>query len=194
MKINFHNASFVASYFKAKDVKLEQRPEMIFVGRSNVGKSSMINKFLNRKSLARVSATPGKTIAINFYDIDGKIYLVDLPGYGFAKRAKEERRSWGSLIEEYFNMNRQTRLICLLVDCRHEPSEDDMLMFDYLMQKEILFCVLATKADKLSPTALKKQIESLSETFRLNVIPFSSQTGQGTAELRAIIEDLTKDD
>lgn len=151
MKINYHNAEFVTSWFGRKHkLNVEKRPEILFVGRSNVGKSSMINKILNRKSLAKTSAKPGKTISINFFDIDKKIYLVDLPGYGFADRSKQQRRDWGNLIDEYFALDRDIRMIFLLVDIRHDPTENDKTMYDYLMSKQTLFSVVATKADKIS--------------------------------------------
>lgn len=190
MTINFNNAQFVTSYFDGKKIDRPQKPEIVLVGRSNVGKSSLINKLLNRKSLARVSSTPGKTISVNYYDIDGKFDLVDLPGYGFAKRPKTEQAAWGKLTEGYFSAGRDIRLILLLVDLRHPPSKDDEVMFDWLMQSQTLFTVVATKADKLNKTEAKKNVDALSEKFGINVIPFSSLNGTGCEELRQIITDL----
>lgn len=190
MTINFNNASFVTSYFDGKKIDRPRNPEIVLVGRSNVGKSSLINKLLNRKSLARVSSTPGKTISVNYYDVDSKFDLVDLPGYGFAKRPKTEQAAWGKLTDGYFSADRDRRLILLLVDLRHPPSKDDEIMFDWLMQSETLFTVVATKADKLSKTEAKKNTEALSQRFGINVIPFSSHTGVGVEELRQIITDL----
>ncbi len=190
MTINFNNAQFVTSYFDGKKIDRPKKPEVVLVGRSNVGKSSLINKLLNRKSLARVSSTPGKTISVNYYDIDGKFDLVDLPGYGFAKRPKTEQAAWGKLTEGYFSSGRDIRLILLLVDLRHPPSKDDEVMFEWLMQSETLFTVVATKADKLNKTETAKNTAALSERFGINVIPFSSQTGVGAEELRQIITDL----
>jgi GTP-binding protein len=187
MNINFQKAEFVTSWFGNSNLKLEKRPEVLFAGRSNVGKSSMINKIFNRKSLAKTSQKPGKTISVNFFDADGKAFVVDLPGYGYAERSKEQRHNWGSLIDKYFELDRDIRMIILLVDSRHEPTENDILMYDYLMSKEYLFCVAATKTDKLSATQLKNSISSLSERFGINVIPFSSVSGQGVEEIRAII-------
>lgn len=190
MTINFNNAQFVTSYFNGKKIDRPKKPEIVLVGRSNVGKSSLINKILNRKSLARVSSTPGKTISVNYYDIDGKFDLVDLPGYGFAKRPKSEQAAWGKLTEGYFSAGRDIRLILLLVDLRHPPSRDDEVMFDWLMQSQTLFTVVATKADKLNKTETKKNADALSEKFGINVIPFSSLNGTGCEELRQIITDL----
>lgn len=190
MTVNFNNAAFVTSYFDAKKIDRPKKPEIVLVGRSNVGKSSLINKLLNRKSLARVSSTPGKTISVNYYDIDSKLDLVDLPGYGFAKRPKTEKAAWGKLTDGYFSAGRDIRLILLLVDMRHPPSKDDETMFEWLMQSEILFTVVATKADKLNKTEAKKNLQALSERFGIDVIPFSALTGEGCDTLREIITDL----
>ena len=190
MTIHFNNAQFVTSYFDGKKIDRPKNPEVVLVGRSNVGKSSLINKLLNRKSLARVSSTPGKTISVNYYDVDGKFDLVDLPGYGFAKRPKTEQAAWGKLTEGYFSAERDIRLILMLVDLRHPPSKDDEIMFEWLMQSQTLFAVVATKADKLNKTETKKNAEALSEKFGINVIPFSSLNGTGVEELQQIITDL----
>ena len=190
MTIHFNNAQFVTSYFDGKKIDRPKKPEVVLVGRSNVGKSSLINKLLNRKSLARVSSTPGKTISVNYYDVDGKFDLVDLPGYGFAKRPKTEQAAWGKLTEGYFSAERDIRLILMLVDLRHPPSKDDEVMFEWLMQSQTLFTVVATKADKLNKTETKKNAEALSEKFGINVIPFSSLNGTGVEELQQIITDL----
>ena len=195
MKINYHNAEFVTSWFGKKNkLALEKRPEIVFVGSSKVGKSSMINKILNRKALAKTSSKPGKTISINFFDIDKKIFLVDLPGYGFADRSKEQRRDWGSLIDEYFLLDRDIRMIFMLVDIRHEPTENDKLMYEYLMSKQTLFAVAATKADKLSKKQAAEQTERFSSLFGVSVIPFSSETGEGVDAVRQIIEDVTENE
>ena len=192
--MNFQNAEFITSWFnKGEKFTLALKPEILFVGRSNVGKSSMINKVLNRKALARTSSKPGKTVSINFFEIDKTAYLVDLPGYGFAQRSKEERKNWGSLIEDYFALERDIRMIFLLIDIRHDPSENDLMMYNYLMAKNFLFCVAATKADKLSNKAQQAQIDKFSLLFGVQVIPFSSLTGVGTKEIREIIEDSCKD-
>ncbi|MBQ2721144.1 MAG: YihA family ribosome biogenesis GTP-binding protein [Clostridia bacterium] len=196
MPYNYNKADFLCSYFDARELPLEKKPEVVFVGRSNAGKSSMINKLVNRKKFAYTSSKPGKTAAINYFSIDNSIYIVDLPGYGFAQRSKTERRGWGSLIETYFSLGRDMRLVVLLIDIRHGPTEDDVMMYEYLMSKTVPFCVAATKSDKVSKTAAKEMVESISEQFGVNAFAFSSENGEGVDTLKAIIEDLTeaKDD
>ncbi len=196
MPYNYNKADFLCSYFDARELPLEKKPEVVFVGRSNAGKSSMINKLVNRKKFAYTSSKPGKTAAINYFSIDNSIYIVDLPGYGFAQRSKTERRGWGSLIETYFALGRDMRLVVLLIDIRHGPTEDDVMMYEYLMSKTVPFCVAATKSDKVSKTAAKEMVESISEQFGVNAFAFSSENGEGVDTLKAIIEDLTeaKDD
>ena len=191
MNINYHNAEFLCSYFDTKSLPLEKKPEIVFVGRSNVGKSSMINKLLNRKNLAFTSSKPGKTAAINYFGIDKKIYLVDLPGYGFAQRSKNERKGWGSLIETYFSLDRDRRLVAFLMDSRHGATEDDLLMYDYLMAQTTPFCIVLTKADKLKKSEAEKIKAETSAKFGVAAILFSSENGQGVEELRSIIEDIT---
>lgn len=192
MFLNFQKAEFLDSCFDVKTIKLPTMPEIVFVGRSNVGKSSMINAVLGRKALARTSSTPGKTVSINFYGIDGKVLLTDLPGYGYAQRSKEQRQGWGSLIESYLSLKtRDIRLICMLTDARHEPTKDDLMMYDYLMSTEFLFCVAATKCDKLNKTETENRRISLAERFGTEPIMFSAQTKSGVEQLRQIIEDVT---
>lgn len=192
MVLNFQKAEFLDSCFDVKTIKLPTMPEIVFVGRSNVGKSSMINALLGRKALARTSSTPGKTVSINFYGIDGKVLLTDLPGYGYAQRSKEQRQGWGSLIESYLSLKtRDIRLICMLTDARHEPTKDDLMMYDYLMSTEFLFCVAATKCDKLNKTETENRRISLAERFGTEPIMFSAQTKSGVEQLRQIIEDVT---
>ena len=192
MVLNFQKAEFLDSCFDVKTIKLPTMPEIVFVGRSNVGKSSMINAVLGRKALARTSSTPGKTVSINFYGIDGKVLLTDLPGYGYAQRSKEQRKGWGSLIESYHSLEtRDIRLICMLTDARHEPTKDDLMMYDYLMSTEFLFCVAATKCDKLNKTETENRRISLAERFGTEPIMFSAQTKSGVEQLRQIIEDVT---
>lgn len=190
--MNIHNVSLTISAVRPNQYPTTGYMEFAFAGRSNVGKSSMINKLLNRKSLARVSGTPGKTITINFYNIDDTIYLVDLPGYGYAQRSKEQRQNWGSLIESYLTLeNRDIRLVCMLTDARHDPTKEDLLMYDYLMNTEFLFCVVATKCDKLNKTETEKRRKYLAEKFGAEPIMFSAQTKAGVEQLRQIIEDVT---
>lgn len=192
MPYNYNKAEFLCSYFDARELPLERKPEVVFVGRSNAGKSSMINKLVNRKKFAYTSSKPGKTAAINYFSIDNSIYIVDLPGYGFAQKSKAERKGWGSLIETYFELGRDMRLVVLLIDIRHGPTADDEMMYEYLMSKTVPFCVAATKSDKVSKTAAKEMVEKISEQFGVNAFSFSSETGEGVDTLKAIIEDLTE--
>lgn len=186
MKINTSNAELKLSAGRLSQFPREPLPQIAFSGRSNVGKSSLLNTLLNRKKLARVSATPGKTITVNFYNVDRKLYFVDLPGYGFAKRPLHEKEIWSELTDGYFTKNPSTdalKLVLQLIDARIGPTDDDIMMINYLIDSGIPFRVVATKADKLSPTALKKQLEELHKNFFLGtdieIIPFSSETGVG---------------
>ena len=168
-------------------------PQIAFSGRSNVGKSSLINTLLGRKSLARVSSAPGKTVTVNFYDVDKKLLLVDLPGYGFAKRPLAEKEKWSRLTDGYFTNNPNIdRLRCVLqlVDSRIPPTKDDDMMLDYLRQLEIPFVVVATKVDKLNKTERKKNLDALAAhplTQGAKIIPFSSLSGEGKEELLKVI-------
>lgn len=186
MKINFNNAELKLSAGKLQQFPREPLPQIAFSGRSNVGKSSLLNTLLNRKKLARVSATPGKTITVNFYNVDRKIYLVDLPGYGFAKRPREEKELWSELTEGYFTKNPSKdalKLVLQLIDARIGPTDDDIMMINYLIDNGIPFRVVATKADKLSKAALEKQLVDLHNEYFLGtsieIIPFSSETAMG---------------
>ena len=165
-------------------------PEIAFVGRSNVGKSSLINTILGRKSLARVSSMPGKTITINFYDVDKKLFLVDLPGYGYAKRQLDNKQAWSSLTDGYFTQNKNIDLLSLvvqLVDCKVGITNDDAMMIDFLNQMEIPYIIVATKVDKLNKTDRNAQLEKIANDEVLAegtmIIPFSSHTGEGKTEL-----------
>ena len=185
-KININNVSLKISAGTPRQFPSDQRAQIVFSGRSNVGKSSLINSLLNRKSLARVSATPGKTITVNFYDIDGQLYLVDLPGYGFARRSPEEKKVWFALTDGYFVKNPnidRLKAVNQLIDIRVGPTDDDIIMINYLIEARVPFFVTATKCDKLSPTALAKTLAEWENTvFRgtgITVIPFSSVTGAG---------------
>ena len=172
--------------------------QVAFSGRSNVGKSSLINTLLGRKSLARVSSAPGKTITINFYDVDGKLYLVDLPGYGFAKRNPEDKKKWSALTDGYFTKNRNVDRISLviqLIDSRMAPTADDEMMLDYLSASGLPYLVVATKTDKLNATERKKNLDALrAHPLIANVplIPFSSLKGEGKEELWKEIFRYTK--
>jgi GTP-binding protein len=165
-------------------------PEVVFAGRSNVGKSSLINKLLRRKSLARVSSKPGKTATINFYRLEN-IRLVDLPGYGFARVSAEEKRRWAELIEGYFAQRRDLRLVVLLIDARHAPSQDDRTMLNFLMEGGYPMVVVLTKIDKLKPTARKERLAAFPNELGVDaghMLPFSAETGEGVEQLREIVE------
>lgn len=198
--MNLHNADIAVSAVKKEQYPKTGYPEFAFVGRSNVGKSSMINKLLNRKSLARVSSTPGKTITINFYDIDGTIYLVDLPGYGYAKRAKTDVESWGNMIDDYLYRRAQLRKVMLLVDSRHAPTDDDKMMLDWIKaaQPDEGAIVIATKTDKLSKRELEKNLEMLWRELDLNeddiLVPFSTKTDEGKYTVWDMIEMMRAGD
>ncbi len=190
MKININNARLGLTVGNQRQFPKDPRPEIALSGRSNVGKSSLINTLLGRKSLARVSSAPGKTITINYYDIDGKIYLVDLPGYGYAKRSADSKRSWSSLTEDFFIKNPSSdalKLVIQLIDIRTGPTDDDIMMINMMIDRGIDFTVVATKTDKLSATALKNRISELeTEYFEgtgIKILPFSSVSRAGKDEL-----------
>lgn len=170
----------------------EGYPEVAFAGRSNVGKSSLINTLVNRRSLARTSSTPGKTRTINFYNINDSIYLVDLPGYGYAKVSKEEKKKWSGMIEGYLNNRQELKTVILLVDIRHEPTNDDKLMLEWMRNSGKDIVVVATKADKLSKNEMMKHVPMVKKALNLTTndkfITFSSQTKQGKEELWEIIK------
>ncbi len=177
MKINKHNVNLVISAVKPVQYPNTNMPEIALAGRSNVGKSSMINKVLNRKSLARVSGTPGKTITINFYNVDNQLMLVDLPGYGYAERSKKEIESWGNMINSYLESRPQLCQVVQLVDSRHKPSREDIAMQEWIQECCAYSVVFATKCDKLSKTQLANNLEMIAETLSLRdgdiLIPFS---------------------
>lgn len=189
--MNYNLAAFQASYGLSSQLPDNDRPEIVFSGRSNVGKSSLINKLCNRKNLARVSATPGKTATINYYDIDG-LYFVDLPGYGYAKVSASERARWDELINSYFAVNERCTLLIQLLDSRHAPSADDRMMLEYLQHHNIPFLAALTKADKLNKTqaaaAGKEFTEICAEYGCKGVVLTSAQTGAGVEDLRGAIE------
>jgi GTP-binding protein len=192
MKISFPSAAFEASYGLSSQLTPSQCPEFVFCGRSNVGKSSLLNRLFQRKALARVSCVPGKTATVNFYRV-GDVRFVDLPGYGYAKVAKGEKRRWNELISGYFAQDRDIALVFLLVDMRHAPSADDVAMAQSLIDAEMPFVVVLTKSDKLSRNARAERLAAFRGELpygdELTLLPISSETGEGVDELRAIIED-----
>lgn len=191
MALRYDQARFEASYGKASLIPEPSMPEVSFAGRSNVGKSSLLNKLVGRKALAKVSSTPGRTANINFFEVDG-IYLVDLPGYGFAKVSKAEQKRWADLIADYFAQDRSFNLVVALVDIRHDAQKLDVQMLDFLRETELPFVVALTKADKLSRNKQEQQRSRLAKQFGLSrdqMIVTSAQTGQGIDELKRRIED-----
>lgn len=183
--MNIHNADIEISAVRREQFPKTGYSEIAFVGRSNVGKSSMINKLLNRKALARVSSAPGKTITINFYNIDNTIYLVDLPGYGYAKRSKSEVESWGEMMDGYLTGRRQLKKVMLLVDSRHEPTGDDKMMLEWIRasRPEEGAVVIATKTDKLNKRELASNLSMLERELALTdediLVPFSTKSDEG---------------
>lgn len=163
------------------------KPEIAFAGKSNVGKSSLINALMNRKSLARISATPGKTQTINFYNINREIYLVDLPGYGYAKVSEKEKEAWGKMIERYFHKSTMLKAVFLLIDIRHDPSKNDKMMYDWILHQGYEPVIIATKLDKLKKSQVAKQLKAIRTGLGLvsgtTVIPFSAKTKQGRDEI-----------
>lgn len=195
--MNYNKAEFSASYGTYSQIPPCSRIEIAFAGRSNVGKSTLINKIFNRKNLARVSSVPGKTATINFYGLEN-VYFVDLPGYGYAKVAKSEKNRWAELIEGYLNADRDLRLVFLLIDMRHAPSADDLHMINYLIEAELPFVIILTKADKLKKMKRLERMEAFKTEIPyfddIHIVPFSSQTFEGVEEVRDIIEDIARDD
>ena len=199
MKINVNNANIAITVGNARQFPRDPRPEVALSGRSNVGKSSLINTLLGRKSLARVSSSPGKTITINYYDIDKKMYLVDLPGYGYAKRSQESKRGWSTLTEDYFVKNPSTdaiKLVIQLIDIRTGPTDDDIMMINFLIDNEVDFLVVATKTDKLSKTQLANALDNLQKEYfegtGIEIIPFSSVSKVGKDEVwKKIIDKIS---
>ena len=189
--INYQLAHFVASYGKVSQIPESTCPEVSFVGRSNVGKSSIMNKIFGRKNLVKVSSTPGKTANVNLFEADG-VHFVDLPGYGFAQRSKAERERWGDLIGEFFELGRSFNLVVSLVDIRHDPSKLDLQMIDYLKEAELPFQIVLTKADKLGRGRAAQMRMNIARKLGMktgDLLVTSSADGQGIDELKALIEE-----
>lgn len=193
MKIK--TSEFITSAVRREQYPTDERIEVAFVGRSNVGKSSIINSITNRRGLAKVSQTPGKTRLINFFLINNDFYLVDLPGYGYAKVSKKEKATWGQIIETYLNSRLQLKRVVLLVDCRHKPTGDDIMMYDWIKHYGYDVIVIATKSDKLSNNDLKKSEKVIRDTLKLKadekLYYFSSLNKKGRDELvDSIFDDI----
>ena len=195
--MNWNSAEFTASYGAANQLPKCKCPEIAFAGRSNVGKSTLINKLFQRKNLARVSSVPGKTATINFYQC-GHVTFADLPGYGYAKRSKAELKRWQELINAYLQDDRDLRAVLLLIDMRHPPTQNDLQMVDFLIDTEMPFAIVLTKADKLNKSEREARLAALPDELpqfeELNVTVFSSVTGEGVEPLRALIEEITEED
>ncbi len=189
--MNLHNVEFIKSAASAAGFIRDGRPAIVFSGKSNVGKSSVINRLLNRKNFARVGAQPGKTIHVNYFLIDGKAYFVDLPGYGYAKVSKDERDRWGALMERFFQEPELITLGVMIVDARHKPTADDVTMAEWFKSTGCNLVIVANKLDKLKKSEIAPNIARIRDTLTLPeetpVIPFSAEKGDGKEELLGII-------
>lgn len=189
--LNLHKAEFIRSAVKIADFPNDALPQIAFAGKSNVGKSSTINRILNRKNFARVGNEPGKTVHINFFRIDDKVYFVDLPGYGYAKVSKRERDRWGRLMDEYFSSDDTLTLGFQIVDIRHKPTADDVTMADWFSQTGMPFAVIANKHDKIKKSQLEGNLQTIRTVLHLPeevpVIPFSAEKGTGKDEVLSLI-------
>lgn len=172
-------------------------PEVAFAGKSNVGKSSLINALMNRKSLARTSAQPGKTQTINYYNVNDAIYFVDLPGYGYAKANEEIKAKWGKMIEDYLHKSKQLKAVFLLIDIRHEPSGNDKIMYDWIVRQGFHPIIIATKLDKINRSQIQKQVKLIKTALNVEkdtiVIPFSASTKQGREEIYEILDGIIEE-
>ena len=169
-------------------------PEVAFAGKSNVGKSSLINALMNRKALARTSAQPGKTQTINYYNVNDAVYFVDLPGYGYARASEEVKAKWGKMIEDYLHKSKQLKAVFLLIDIRHEPSGNDRIMYDWIVNQGYHPIIIATKLDKINRSQIQKQVKLIKTTLQVEpdtvIIPFSAETKQGREEIYDIIDAI----
>lgn len=192
MALNLNRAEFVRSAASSSDFIRDGRPAVVFAGKSNVGKSSVINRLLNRKNFARVGSQPGKTVHVNYFNIDGQCWFVDLPGYGYAAVSKAERDRWGRLMEQYFAESERITLGVHIVDARHKPTGDDITMSEWFKGSGRPFVVVANKTDKISKSAVEANIAVIRETLdlpeQIKIIPFSAEKGTGRGEL---LSDIT---
>ena len=194
--MNYNKAEFYTSFGKFSQIPKSDRLEFAFSGRSNVGKSSLINKLLNRKNLARVSSMPGKTVTINFFSVEN-IYIVDLPGYGYAKVSLEAKEKWGKMIERYLKNSAMLKMVFLLIDIRHEPSANDKMMYDWIIYNGYHPVIIATKLDKINRSQIQKNVKIVRQGLGMEkggiIIPFSAETKQGREEIWKLIEDTMAD-
>lgn len=190
------NAEFIISAVGPDQYPVDALPEIALAGRSNVGKSSLINRMINRKNLARTSSTPGKTQHMNYYRINEALYFVDFPGYGYAKVSKTQRAAWGKMIEKYMLERQTLKLVLMVVDLRHPPTKDDVMMYDWLQHYDIPICVVATKADKIPKSRWQKHVKQMKESLLLRstdlFVMFSSELGVGKEELWAVIQSFVE--
>jgi GTP-binding protein len=191
----FNSQKFIASAFKITEIPKIKLPEVVLCGRSNVGKSSFINSLFNRKDLAKTSSTPGKTRSINYYLIDKNFYVVDLPGYGYAKASLAERKKWGSLIDDFFNVSKNIVLTIHLIDCRHDPTELDRQLNEMIKQIKIPYIILLNKSDKLKQSELSKNVKRIKNFFpelvhNQNLFYFSALDSTGNKEIKRILSSL----
>lgn len=195
--MNYNNVKFHTSFGRLDQLPPSERAEIVFAGRSNVGKSTMINKVFNRKRLARTSSTPGKTATINFFELEN-LFFADLPGYGYAKVSHSEKQKWAALIEGYFAGDRNIALVFLLIDIRHPPTVDDIAMINFLVDSELPFVIILTKKDKLNKTKLAERLANLELELEglegVTMIPFSGENGDGTDLIKEVIEDIAAAD
>lgn len=191
--MNVNKVQFIRSAVSARDFVRDGRPQLVFAGRSNVGKSSVINRLLNRKNFARVGNTPGKTVHINYFQVD-TVYFVDLPGYGFAKVSQAEKNRWGKLMETYFNAEGLITAGVLIVDARHKPTADDISMAEWFRSTGRPLIVVANKMDKLKKSEVEAAVQTVRDTLQLTeedrLVPFSAEKGTGRGELMAILESF----
>ncbi len=193
--MNVQNVFLEAVGVKEDQYPTSGLPEVAFAGKSNVGKSSLINGLINRKKLARTSSAPGKTQTINFYNVEDQIYLVDLPGYGYAKVSKKERERWGKIIEDYLHQRQTLRQVILLVDGRHEPSNNDIMMYDWIKTFGFEPIVIATKMDKLKRSQKQKALSTIRKKLNMksfNLYPFSAETKEGKEEIWEVLDDIIR--
>ena len=194
--MNLHNAEFVKSVVNPKNFAADGSPQIVFSGKSNVGKSSVINRLLNRKNFARVGSAPGKTVHINYFLIDNTAYFVDLPRYGFAKVPKTERDRWGKLMEQYFQRTDLITFGVMIVDCRHKPTADDVTMAEWFKSTECPLVVVANKSDKVKPSQLQACLDTIKETLgfdeSVEILPFSAEKGTNRDKLLGYIESAVK--
>ncbi|MFI3115153.1 MAG: ribosome biogenesis GTP-binding protein YihA/YsxC [Clostridia bacterium] len=197
MNINIHNVEFIKSAVKPADFPTDGMPQVVFSGKSNVGKSSTINKLLMRKNFARVANSPGKTVHINFFKVDERMYFVDLPGYGYAKVSKVERARWGALIEQYFEINEAMALGILIVDMRHKPTNDDIIMANWFLETKKPFLVIANKQDKVKKMQRQPNLDVIFNKLKLHenvsMVEFSAEKGDGREEVLEIISKYVDD-